>query len=54
MDICESLKPAVNAAEKVAESGCVVLFSPGGTSFDEFNDFEERGKAFRKWVLELS
>lgn len=54
IDICKSLKPAVHAAQKVAESGYVVLFSPGGTSFDEFSDFEERGKAFRKWVLELS
>jgi UDP-N-acetylmuramoylalanine--D-glutamate ligase len=54
MDICKSLEPAVHTADRVAEPGCVVLFAPGGTSFDEFNDFEERGKAFRKWVLELS
>jgi UDP-N-acetylmuramoylalanine--D-glutamate ligase len=32
----------------------VVLFSPGGTSYDEFKDFEERGEFFKKWVLELS
>ena len=22
-------------------------------SFDEFNDFEERGEVFKKWVMEL-
>jgi UDP-N-acetylmuramoylalanine--D-glutamate ligase len=31
----------------------VVLLSPGGTSFDEFIDFEARGEAFKKWVMEL-
>jgi UDP-N-acetylmuramoylalanine--D-glutamate ligase len=29
------------------------LLSPGGTSFDEFHDFEDRGEAFKKWVMEL-
>jgi UDP-N-acetylmuramoylalanine--D-glutamate ligase len=30
-----------------------VLLSPGGTSFDAFRDFEERGENFRKIVKEL-
>ena len=50
----KGLKEAVQAAARLAEKGNVVLLSPGGTSFDQFNDFEERGEAFRKWVLELS
>jgi len=50
----EQLKDAVMLAAHVAQSGDVVLLSPGGTSFDEFKDFAERGEAFRKWVLELS
>jgi UDP-N-acetylmuramoylalanine--D-glutamate ligase len=50
---CQGLKEAVlSAANKVSE-GDVVLLSPGGTSFDEFRDFEARGEAFKKWVMEL-
>ena len=51
---CQDLQEAVQAASKVASPGSIVLLSPGGTSFDQFYDFEERGKAFRKWVSELS
>jgi len=49
-----SLQEAVHKAAEVAEPGNVVLLSPGGTSFDEFKDFEERGERFRTWVQELS
>jgi len=48
------LREAVVKAAEVAESGDVVLLSPGGASFDEFKDFEERGERFRAWVQELS
>ena len=48
------LREAVVKAAQVAESGDVVLLSPGGTSFDEFKDFEERGERFTAWVQELS
>ncbi len=51
---CPDLEQAVQAAAKVAGKGDVVLFSPGGTSFDSFKDFEERGEAYRKWVSELT
>ncbi len=51
---CIGLEDAVKTAAKVAEAGDVVLLSPGGTSFDEFKDFAERGESFRKWVLALS
>lgn len=50
----KSLEEAVRAAARLARPGDVVLLSPGGTSFDEFRDFEERGEAYRKWVSELS
>jgi UDP-N-acetylmuramoylalanine--D-glutamate ligase len=47
------LAGAVAAAARVAQSGDIVLLSPGGTSFDEFVDFEERGERFRQLVKEL-
>ena len=50
----DHLQDAVLKAAEVAEPGDVVLLSPGGTSFDEFNDFAERGEYFRTWVQELS
>ncbi|TXI24691.1 MAG: UDP-N-acetylmuramoyl-L-alanine--D-glutamate ligase [Nitrosomonas sp.] len=50
----QTLKEAISLAAEVASAGDVVLLSPGGTSFDEFKDFAERGEAFRKWVSELS
>jgi UDP-N-acetylmuramoylalanine--D-glutamate ligase len=49
-----TLREAVAEADRVAEAGDVVLLSPGGTSFDEFSDFEERGERFKLWVQELS
>jgi UDP-N-acetylmuramoylalanine--D-glutamate ligase len=48
------LHDAILKAAEVAEAGDVVLLSPGGTSFDEFKDFAERGERFREWVLGLS
>jgi UDP-N-acetylmuramoylalanine--D-glutamate ligase len=50
----DHLHEAVLKAANVAEHGDVVLLSPGGTSFDEFKDFAERGEYFRTWVQELS
>lgn len=54
LQVCPGVEAAVSAAASVAEPGSVVLFSPGGTSFDEFKDFEERGERFIKWVKALS
>ena len=51
---CSGLHEAVVKAAEVAQSGDVVLLSPGGTSYDEFVDFAERGERFRQWVQELS
>lgn len=48
------LHEAIVKAHRTAETGDVVLLSPGGTSFDEFKDFEERGAFFREWVQELT
>jgi UDP-N-acetylmuramoylalanine--D-glutamate ligase len=50
---CDGLEQAVQAAAGLVEPGDVVLLSPGGTSFDEFIDFEERGACFAHWVKQL-
>ncbi len=47
-------REAVLAASRLAQPGFIVLFSPGGTSYDEFKDFEERGERFKEWVREFS
>ncbi len=47
-------REAVMAAARVVEAGDSVLFSPGGTSYDEFKDFEERGERFKQWLQEFS
>ncbi len=54
LDQCQTLEEAVRQAADRVETGDVVLFSPGGTSFDAFTDFEERGKRFKQWVKALS
>jgi UDP-N-acetylmuramoylalanine--D-glutamate ligase len=50
VDIVPGLAAAVQVAAHRAEAGDVVLLSPGGTSFDEFVDFAERGDRFRALV----
>jgi UDP-N-acetylmuramoylalanine--D-glutamate ligase len=50
---CATLEEAIAEAARVAGSGDVVLLSPGGTSFDAFHDFEQRGEWFRRLVLAL-
>ena len=51
---CADLKTAVFKASEIVQSGDVVLLSPGGTSFDEFEDFAERGEYFRQCVQKLN
>ncbi len=48
-----TLAEAVEAAARLARPGDVVLMSPGGTSFDAYEDFAERGEHFRRLVKEL-
>ena len=41
---------ALEIARELGEAGDLVLLSPGGTSYDAYKDFEERGNEFRSWV----
>jgi UDP-N-acetylmuramoylalanine--D-glutamate ligase len=47
------VQAAVEAAARVAQRGDVVLFSPAGTSFDAYPNFERRGEAFIEAVRAL-
>ena len=53
IDRCSGLEQAVATAARIVQPGDVVLLSPGGTSFDEFRDFEERGEWYKKWVMHM-
>jgi UDP-N-acetylmuramoylalanine--D-glutamate ligase len=48
-----SMPEAVKQAAAQATIGDVVLLSPGGTSYDMYNDFEERGDDFARAVHAL-
>lgn len=49
----DTLDEAVTRAAEVAQVGDMVLLSPGGTSYDAYGDFAERGEHFRRLVSEL-
>ncbi|MDI9549221.1 MAG: Mur ligase family protein [Chloroflexota bacterium] len=51
--VVQRLDEAVELAARMAPSNSVVLLSPGGTSFDAYRNFEERGEHFRRLVTKL-
>lgn len=44
------LEEALEVVANKAESGDIVLLSPGGTSLDEFKNFEDRGHFFKSFI----
>jgi len=48
-----TLATAVTEAAKAAAPGEVVLLSPACSSFDQFDNYEHRGRMFRQFVNEL-
>lgn len=51
--VIQDFRETVLAAAKSAEPGDIVLLSPACAAFDRFKNFEERGKYFKKIVMEL-
>ena len=49
---CETLENAVGAAASAARPGEVVLLAPACSSFDQFENYEHRGRVFKKLVSE--
>lgn len=47
---CGDLATAVDTALKIGEKGDVLLLSPACASFDQFKDFEDRGRQFKALV----
>ena len=52
-ELATSLADAVERARAIAQSGEVVLFSPGTSSFDMFKSYADRGDQFRALVQAL-
>ena len=53
VSVCEGFDDAVKRACDFAKCGDVVVLSPAATSFDEFSNFEERGRRFKNLVNSL-
>ena len=54
VEIVDSLETSVVKAMEEADNGEVVLLSPACASFDMFDNYEQRGKIFKKVVESLS
>ncbi|MBC7292596.1 MAG: UDP-N-acetylmuramoyl-L-alanine--D-glutamate ligase, partial [Thermoleophilia bacterium] len=52
--LCGDLETAVAAATERAVAGDVVLLAPACASFDQYQNFEERGEHFRAIVRDLA
>jgi UDP-N-acetylmuramoylalanine--D-glutamate ligase len=50
----ETLENAIRKANALAQSGDVVLLAPACASFDQFKNYEQRGKVFKEIVQELA
>ena len=49
--ICETMLEALDQAMKMAQSGDVILLSPACSSYDQFDNYEQRGDLFREACL---
>lgn len=51
--LCGTLENAVKVASSRAVAGDTVLLAPACASFDQFNNYEERGKMFKTLVAQI-
>ncbi len=51
--LATTMEDAVSKARREAKQGDVVLLSPACASFDMFQDYEHRGREFKRLVMEL-
>lgn len=51
--VVDTLKDAVLVASNNATKGNVILLSPACASWDQFKDFEERGKTFKEYISNI-
>jgi UDP-N-acetylmuramoylalanine--D-glutamate ligase len=52
--MAKDLREAVHVSSSIAVKGDIILLSPACASFDMFANFEDRGKQFKKIVMELT
>ncbi len=51
--LARDLKEALDISRSIASRGDIVLLSPACASFDMFMDFEDRGRQFKRIVMEM-
>lgn len=49
--LVNSMQQAVRIAKEIAKPGYIVLMSPASASFNLFEDYQDRGNQFRKFVV---
>ena len=52
--VTDNLEEATHVAYNISLEGDTILFSPACASWDQYNNFEERGNEFKKVVRNLS
>jgi UDP-N-acetylmuramoylalanine--D-glutamate ligase len=50
---CETLDKAIASAASAARPGEVVLLAPACSSYDQFENYEQRGSVFKQLVRDL-